>query len=498
MMNQTLLIERVLDQTRLAVIEDGALCELHIERPGSENLTGNIYLGRVENVLPGMNAAFVDIGIEKKGFLAAEDAGAPTADTDRGAGREAPRIGDIARPGQPILVQAVKAQPGAKGPRLTREISLPGRLMALMPAGKHVGVSRKLADAGERERLISIGRALTEKDGFGLILRTAADGAGADAIGEEYAFLAARWREIENRAAHTVAPKLLYDDNRLAIRAVRERLGARTEALWVDDPGLCEEICGLARRLAPQYADRVRLHAGEVPLFDLYRVDAQADMALQKYVWLKSGGSLVIEETEALTVADVNTGKNVGRRDVEDTILQNNLEAARELMRQLRLRDIGGIVVADFIDMASDAHRQALLNELRACADRDMNRTKVAGITALGLVELTRKKVRQSLNRQMLHTCSHCGGNGVVFSHETTARRAIRELWRRRRGGDATPMLCQAAPEVCGWMQTIGAPEGGAAYVLPESDMEAGEYRLSPVDPAALPAGVKTLKRGKP
>lgn len=268
------------------------------------------------------------------------------------------------------------------------------------------------------------------------------------------------------------------------------------EAVWSDDDLCYDRMKVLAESMAPALADRIRRHAGDVPLFDLYRVDSQADRALQRYVWLKGGGSLVIEETEALTVVDVNTGRNTGKRDSDDTILANNCEAARELMRQLRLRDIGGIVVADFIDMAGEAQKQALLDALRACAARDANRTKVVGITALGLVELTRKKARQSLGRQLLHVCPHCGGDGVVFAHETTARRAIRELWRRRRGGDATPMLLMAAPEVCGWMKTIGAPEGGATWALPTEGVEAGEYRLSPVDPAALPAGCKLLKRG--
>ncbi len=492
MMKQTLLLERVMDQTRMAVVEDGALCELHIERPGSENLTGNIYLGRVENVIAGMNAAFVDIGTGKNGFLAA--GAAITEHGEAGRGREPARIGDLARPGQPILVQAEKAQPGAKGPRLTCEIALPGRLMALLPFENGVGVSRKLTDAGERERLYHIGRALAGEQGFGMILRTAADGADEAALREEYARLSELWRDIRERASHNIGPRLLYNDNSLTLRAVRDRLGAQTDAIWTDDPEVYEEINGLARRLAPEYAERVRLHEGDIPLFDLYRVDAQADKALQKYVWLKSGGSLVIEETEALTVVDVNTGRNVGKRDVEQTILQNNLEAARELMRQLRLRDIGGIIVADFIDMAGDAQKQALLDALRACAALDANRTKIVGVTSLGLVEITRKKARQSLGRQLLHTCPHCGGNGVVPSHESTARRAIRELWRRRRSGDATPLLCEAAPEVCGWMRTIGAPEGGATCVLPESGLEAGEYRLSPVDPAALPPGGKLLK----
>ena len=253
-------------------------------------------------------------------------------------------------------------------------------------------------------------------------------------------------------------------------------------------------IAELAEEIAPEWAGRVRLHDGQTPLFDLYRVDAQADKALQKFVWLKSGGSLVIEETEAFTSVDVNTGKHVGKRSARDTIFENNLEAARELMRQLRLRDIGGIIVADFIDMPEEARRRALLEELRACAERDANRTNVVDMTPLGMVEITRKRVRQSLNRQLLHTCGHCGGNGAVPSHETTARRALRDIWRRRRGGETNPMLCEAPAEVCGWMKTIGAPEGGEVYVHSVQGMAEGEYRLSPADMSALPQNCELLR----
>ena len=345
---RTLLLEQVADQTRLAVIEDGALCALFHQSPGSGELAGNIYLGRVENVLPGMNAAFIDIGLDRKGFLAAGEG-------------DHWRIADIAKPGREILVQVVKSQPGAKGPLLSTRLSLPGRLMALLPGERYVGVSKKLGDEAERARLKQIGLVLMERGGAGLIMRTAAAGVVASALESEYAGLVALHARLAAQAEHLIAPRLLHDDNDLALRCVRDMLSEDVEAVWVDDGPLCERVVALAKDLAPGFSGRIKRHEGATPLFDLYRVDAQADRALERYVWLDSGGSLVIDETEALTVIDVNTGKNTGTRDAEATILRTNREAAVELMRQLRLRDIGGIVVVDFIDMKREEDRQALL-----------------------------------------------------------------------------------------------------------------------------------------
>ena len=485
-------------QTRLAVVEDGALCELYIERRNTENLAGNVYLSRVENVLPGMNAAFVDIGLDKNGFLYAGDL-APGLQADEGGSRAtpSPAIDRLVRPGQQIMVQVAKAQTGAKGPRLCGQVTLTGRLAALMPGTRCAGVSRKIAREDERARLHAIGQALLAERGEGLILRTASEGVPEADIRSEYDALVAQWRRIQDLSRHAAAPRLLHANADLALQAVRDRLCEDTDALWTDDPALYARLRQLAAACAPAWADRVLLHEGDVPLFDLYRVDAQADRALQKYVWLKSGGSLVIEATEALTVIDVNTGKYTGRRDLDETLFSANCEAAREIMRQLRLRDIGGIVVVDFIDMRREAHRQALLELLREEAGRDRNRVNVVGITPLGLVELTRKKLRQPLAKQLLHTCGHCAGNGAVPAHETTARRVERELWRRRRAGETNPILVEAAEEVCGWLRTLGAPEGGAVYALPSPDLPEGEYRLSPADERALPPNTTLLKRGK-
>lgn len=481
-MKQVLLMERVMDQTRLAIVEDGALCELYMQSPNTENTSGNIYLGRVENVLPGMNAAFVDIGMEKNGFLAAGDIrlfaqGDKALSTMLGK----TRIEKLVRPGQQLLVQVIRAQPGAKGPRLSCHITLPGRCLALLAGVKYVGVSRKIESDDERDRLCKIGLSLTGDGSDGVIVRTAARGMDAGRLRAEYAALKAQLEDMKRQAEYTAAPRLIHDDNDLALHAVRDMLTEDTEAVWADDERCFERLSVLAKAMAPDLADRIQRHRGDTPLFDLYRVDSQIDRALERYVWLDSGGSLVIDETEAMTVVDVNTGKNTGKRDADETILATNREAARELMRQLRLRDIGGTVIVDFINMRHAKDAQALMALLRECAANDHNRTRVVDITALGLVELTRKRVRQSLLKQLTHTCTDCDGNGLVPSHEATARRALRDLWRRRRAGDDTALRLEAAPAVCGWIKKIGMPEGGTAQLSPVDAMGTGEYRFTPM-----------------
>ena len=487
-MRRTLLMETLLGQTRLAVLEDGELCALHCERPDGENLTGNIYLGRVSDVLPGMNAAFVDIGIGKNAFLPAGDVRVP------GAGR--PHIEALVKPGQELLVQVEKAATGDKGPRVSTEIALAGRALALLPGTRQVGVSQKLQDERERARLKAVFAPLVEKTGMGVIIRTAAAGMDADALTVEMDALAALWRDIALRAEHSVAPRRLYSGASLALQAVRDLLDGDTDALWTDSPGLYGLLRRHAEAFAPEYLDRIRLHQGSVPLFDLYAIDDKLDKALRKKVWLKSGGFLFVEETEALTVIDVNTGKFTGKRDLEDTLFRLNCEAAREVMRQLRLRDIGGIVVVDFIDMADAAHRAALLALLRECAAADRNRTSVVDITSLGLVEITRKRARQSLSGQLLHACYTCGGTGLVWSHETLARNIARDVWRRRWMGEDNHILVTARRPVADWLQTLGAPAGGDVYVRADDALPEGEYDIRPADLGALPGDARLLKRG--
>ena len=478
-MKQILLLERVLDQTRLAVIEDSMLCEIYIQRPDSANLTGNIYLGRVENILPGMNAAFVDIGLDKKGFLGANDIPASFQGQTGAVGNA--RIEKLVRPGQLLPIQVVRSQPGAKGPRLSRHITLPGRNMVLLCEGPFVGVSKKIEDEGERKRLYQAGQELIHNACVGLIIRTSAQGADESQLRSEFEHLTSLYAGLVKQSAFSGAPKLLYDDSDLMLLAVRDRLTEDVETLWVDDETIYKQVLDCATAYAPFLKDKVKLHQSSVPLFDLYRVDAQVDRALQKQVWLNSGGFLVIEETEALTVIDVNTGKNTGKRDAQDTILAVNQEAAQEILRQLRLRDIGGIIIVDFIDMRSQADKLLLLEMMQKGAALDRNHTTVVDMTALGLVELTRKRTRQSLSRQLTHSCIQCDGNGMVPSHEAIARRALRDLWRRRRGGDTSTVKLEAEPAVCGWIQQLCAPKALSLELSTNTGLRAGEYRFTPV-----------------
>ena len=478
-MKRTILLEALRGETRLAVIEDNHLCELYVERPGVDDVTGSIYLGRVENVVPGMNAAFVDIGQEKNGFMSAGDIQIP----DRSLADRLNRlhIEKLARPGRELLVQVVKAQSGQKGHRLSCHITLPGRLMVLMTDVTYVGISKKITDEDERARLRDIAGALTGGSGMGVIIRTAAENAPREALEAEWDALTAQWRALRQRAGHSIAPKRIFSNTSLTLRCVRDMLDDTVEAVWADGQPLYDELIARAGK-----TDRIRLHDGPTPLFDLYRVDAQLDKALRKYVWLKSGGSLVIEQTEAMTVVDVNTGKFTGRKDLEDTVFRLNCEAAEELVRQLRLRDIGGIIIVDFIDMKVPENNEKLLEWLRTLASTDRNRLTVVGMTGLGLIELTRKKERRPLARQLLHICPACGGDGMTPSHETTARRIVHELWRRRRGGDESALTVTACPEVTGCLKTIGAP-GGVVYAEPDPAMPPGEYSISPADESHPP-----------
>ena len=493
-MKRELLLEAVAGQTRLAVVEDDKLCELYYERPGSEYLSGNLYLGRVQNVLPGMNAAFVDIGLDKNAFLYAGDIPVDTreagdlADRMRGA-----RIEKMLHPGQELLVQVVKEPGGTKGCRVSSHITVPGRMTVLLPTVSYVGISRKIVDPAERDRLHEIAAELTGDSGMGVIVRTAAMGVDAGALRSDYASACALWREIETRARVARAPKRIHSDGSLALRAVRDMLDDSVEVIRVDGAALFRRTMGYARLLAPQLAGRVVEYAGETPLFDLYRVDVQADRRMGRHVWLKSGGSLVIDETEALTVIDVNTGKFVGGKSFDDTVFRLNCEAAKEIARLIRLRDIGGIIVIDFIDMDSQADRDALLKLVTELVAADRNRTNVVGFTGLGLLEMTRKKSRRPLTKQLMHVCPACGGRGAVPSYETTARRAIREVWVRGRSHPQGALLVEAAPPVAGWLNTIGAPEGMEVYAAPDARLPESEYRISPAG-HPLPDGARRLK----
>jgi ribonuclease G len=421
-MNQ-LLISRDRLETRVALIEEGRLAELHLERSGLFSLVGNIYKGRVENVLAGMDAAFVDIGLDRNGYLYIDE----VATEEIGSGRSR-KITNLLRGGKELLVQVTRDAMGGKCPRLTTQLGLAGRYVVFMPQSAASGVSRRLEDP-ERERLRSICRDLKPETG-GLIIRTAAEGAGEEAIARDLRFLQRVWGGVERRAAAAGAPYLVYTEAELAIRAVRDLLGPDFGSVLVDNEALHRRLVNYLRAIAPELVERVDRYEGAVSLFERFGLEGEAKKALARRVELPSRGYIVIDHTEAMTVIDVNTGRYVGRRFLEDTTLRTNLEACREIVRQLRLRDIGGIVVIDFIDMTARANREAVLAALEAELAQDRTKTYVLQLSPLGLVEMTRQNVSRGLREVMTRSCPACGGEGRVISEES----ALIDVERRLQG----------------------------------------------------------------
>ncbi len=403
--------------TQIAMLEGRSLVEHYVARGSDETtqIDGNIYWGRVQNVLPGMEAAFIDIGIPKNAVLYRGDVRYDRDDVEGGS-KEQPRIEDVLRPGQTILCQVTKNPIGAKGARLTQEVSLPGRFAVLVPNSDTFGISKRLGD-NERRRLRRIIDDV-KPAGHGLIVRTAAEGASAEELSRDVTSLLAQWRAIEVEAARSDQPRLLYGEPDLAVRLLREELNNEYRSVTIDNLELYEQVRSYVASVSPELAERVEFYDTGVeplPLFERYHVHEQLHKALDRKVWLPSGGSLIIERTEALTVIDVNTGKNVGKTNLEETVYRNNLEAAEEVARQLRLRDIGGIIVIDFIDMEIRENRDKVAAALRNALARDKTRTQVGDISELGLVEMTRKRISEGLIESLSHVCEICNGRGIVL-----------------------------------------------------------------------------------
>ncbi|MFN8019043.1 MAG: Rne/Rng family ribonuclease [Acidimicrobiales bacterium] len=410
--------------TQIAVLEGRALIEHYVSRPADDiaQIHGNIYLGRVQNVLPGMEAAFVDIGTPKNAVLYRGDTRYDPEDLDdKGAN---PRIEQILKARQTILCQVTKNPIGAKGARLTQEISLPGRFVVLVPNSTTYGISKRLPD-NERKRLRGILDKAKPK-GHGLIVRTAAEGISAEELERDVARLAQQWEQIESLAAKTQAPALLYRDPDMSIRVIREEFNQDYRQVVIDDDHVYEQVRDYVRSISPALVERIERYDpaahGGLPLFESLHVHEQLHKALDRKVWLPSGGSLIIERTEALTVIDVNTGKNVGKSSLEETVFKNNLEAAEEVARQLRLRDIGGIIVIDFIDMEVKGNRDQVIQTFRKALARDKTRTQVFDISELGLVEMTRKRIGEGLIESLSAACPHCEGRGMLFDTELTGQ----------------------------------------------------------------------------
>ncbi|HET7656629.1 MAG TPA: ribonuclease G [Luteimonas sp.] len=459
-MSEEILVNVTPRETRVAVVENGMLQELHIERGWSRGVVGNIYKGKVQRVMPGMQAAFVEIGLDRAAFLHANDIqrplparGADAVDTVQGP---PPPITELLREGQDVVVQVVKDPIGSKGARLTTQISIPSRYLVLLPQSPLVGVSARIEDEAERTRLKSLVAELAAPHGgFGYIVRTNAEGQPAEALAEDVAYLSRAWALVERQVRERPVGSCVYEDLTLPLRAVRDLMRRDVERVKVDSRETFDRLRTFAAQYMPGTPDegaglseRIEHYSGARPIFDLYGVEDEIQRALEKEVPLKSGGYLVIDQTEAMTTVDVNTGSFLGQRNLEETVYRTNLEAAQAVARQLRLRNLGGIIIIDFIDMHDSEHRRQVLRTLEKSLARDHARTTVYDFSPLGLVEMTRKRTVESLERQLCEPCHECGGRGMLKTPETVTYEIFREITRAVRQFEAARLLVIASPKV--------------------------------------------------
>ncbi|MFD0737731.1 ribonuclease G [Lysobacter koreensis] len=459
-MTEEILVNVTPRETRVAVVENGMLQELHIERGWRRGVVGNIYKGRVLRVMPGMQAAFVEIGLDRAAFLHAADIikPAPISEGSGGDGEEAPvvlpptptrPIAELLREGQDIIVQVVKDPIGSKGARLTMQVSIPSRYLVLLPRTRVVGVSARIEDEAERARLKTHVAAQAPAGALhGYIVRTNAEGQPEEALAEDVAYLSRAWSLIEEKSKSARVGERVYEDLTLPLRAVRDLIRRDVEKVKVDSRETCERLKTFAAQYMPGLADKIEHYSGARPIFDLYGVEDEIQRALDKQVPLKSGGYLVIDQTEAMTTVDVNTGSFIGQRNLEETVYRTNLEAAQSVARQLRLRNLGGIIIIDFIDMTDAEHKRQVLRTLEKSLAKDHAKTTVYDFSPLGLVEMTRKRTTESLERQLSEPCHECGGRGTLKTPETVTYEIFREIVRQVRQFDAARLLVIASPKV--------------------------------------------------
>ncbi len=447
-MSEEFLVNFTPQETRVALMQSGIVQELHIERTASRGIVGNVYLGRVVRVLPGMQSAFIDIGLARTAFLHVADIWGQRQNGQGGSEGTKP-IEKILSEGQNLIIQVLKDPIGTKGARLSTQISIAGRLLVYLPQEKHIGISQRIEGEAEREQLRAKLQGLVPADeAGGFIVRTMAENATDEELANDIAYLRKRWTEAHNASLHARAPALLYEDLTLGQRLLRDLVTPETSHIIIDSRENFQKLTTFAQEFMPQLAPLFEHYTGERPLFDLHGVEDEIQKALARRVELKSGGYLIIDQTEAMTTIDVNTGGFVGLRNFDDTIFKTNLEAAQTIARQLRLRNLGGIIILDFIDMESEEHKAAVLAELNKALARDHTRLTVNGFTALGLVEMTRKRTRESLAHVLCEPCPVCGGRGEVKTARTVCYEVLRELLREARQFDAREYRVLAAPAV--------------------------------------------------
>jgi ribonuclease G len=511
-MRREICIDRVPGETRVALLEDDQLVEILIERETARGVAGNIFLGRVRNILPGMQAAFVDLGLERDGFLYVEDAGGPPRAPEDGCFADEPveaadagtapvrprplpvaRIEDLVREGQEIVVQVTKDPMARKGARITAHVALPGRLLVFLPGVDHIGVSRRIVDEAERGRLRAAVRETAERlgAGGGFIVRTAGSGLAAEDFEADARALMEVWSAILRRRSRAAAPALLHQEAGAVERALRDVLRDGVYEIIADSDDVLEEAGEWLARAGPAEPPRLRRHEEALPLFEVRGVQTQLDRALRPRVWLRSGGSIVINPTEALVAIDVNTGKYVGREGLEETIVRTNLEAVREIVRQIRLRDLGGIIVIDFIDMREGEHRASVLEAMEQELRRDRSRSRMLQISEFGLVEITRQRTRPSLERTIGRPCPTCGG-GTVKSIETLEIEIVREGLRRRWARLEGPLVVRVHAEIASVLQARATTIASAMLLAPVERLEfraaeglrIDQWEADPAEPA--------------
>src|SRR5215510_7298698 len=485
-MSKEMIISSSAHETRVAILEDDQVAEIFIERERSRGVVGNVYKGRVSKVLPGMQSAFVDLGLERDGFLYVSDVvatfeefdrletdedppsspgHAPSASgqvagvqrnggrRDRERERAEPKIEELLKEGQEIIVQVAKEPLGTKGARLTSHATMPGRFLVFMPTVDHVGVSRKIESREERSRLRAIVREFREQTGFsgGLIIRTAAANRPKEDIVSDLSYFHKVWTEIRQKAETSRAPAVVYREQSLVAKLLRDLLTDEFLAIRIDNELEYRRVCELIERIMPSLASKVKLYNKEFPIFEEYGVQAEIDRALRSKVWLKSGGSIVINQTEALVAIDVNTGRYVGKKTagrLEDTILKTNLEAVREIVRQIRLRDLGGIIVLDFIDMEEKKNRQKVFQTVEQELRKDRSPSKALQVSDFGLVIITRKRVKQSLERMLTEPCPYCSGTGVIKSTSTICYEILSEVKKISADLNGQSLVLRVNPDI--------------------------------------------------
>jgi ribonuclease G len=436
-------------ENRAALIENGVLTELFVERQSRRGIVSNLYKGRVQRVLPGMQAAFIDVGLERTDFLHAADIATPISESTLIGHPEVVDIRRLVNEGDDILVQVVKDPMGTKGARLTTFVALPSRLMVYMPRGEGIGVSARIEDESERARLKALVAATIPPDAAGgYIVRTAAQGAGVEQIREDICYLARLWQHVKERGLRAAAGDLVYEDLPLPTRILRDELARGVDRVLVDNAAAHTRMLEFAASFMPGSTTSLDLYNGQRPIFDLHGIEEEIGKALERSVNLKSGGHLVIDQTESMTTIDVNTGAFVGHRNLEDTIFRTNLEAAVAIARQLRLRNLGGIIIIDFIDMTDPAHRTQVMEALQRALAGDHAQTHIASVSTLGLVEMTRKRTRDSLEHLLCAACPSCEGRGFVRTPETVCHEIFREIVRQSRQFESRELLILAHQSV--------------------------------------------------